>query len=166
QKQRLLKALEFSEEKNALLIVACSETKNIQKELLPVVLRYLGACFMPLKTMLVAECWPRNIELMIISAKYGFVRALDPLPYYDERLIEEMIEEKQTLIEQQVGTLDISCYETCLVNLPKGYEKVVKSLKILLKANKCQITTVLGRLNERNDAMLKWLTKADEKHAT
>lgn len=66
----------------SMLLLACSQTKNIANALLPAKERYTGSLFRVGITL--AE--ERNLDVLILSAKYGFITPETLIPYYDHRL--------------------------------------------------------------------------------
>lgn len=156
-RNEFLEALKPSSTKNSLLVVACSATKDSHEEPLAAILRYHGVSYIPLKALLLEKSWPLNVDLLIISAKYGLLRALQPIPHYDERLTEETLDERKRLIERQFAEMEVSSYQNCMLNLPSLYSKVSEPLEILLKSDDCHIMNIPARMSERNDAMMQWL---------
>ncbi len=155
--KELLEVLEPSRIRDSLLVVACSATKSSHEDMLAAILRYQGMAYIPLKMLLLEKSWPSNVDLWIVSAKYGLLQALQPIPHYDERLTEATLDERKKLIEKQLSEVKVSRYQNCMVNLPSLYSKVIEPLEILLKSNDCQITNISARMSERNDAMMQWL---------
>ncbi|MFW9914533.1 MAG: hypothetical protein ACFFGZ_02885 [Candidatus Thorarchaeota archaeon] len=142
---------------DSLLVVACSATKDNYEELLPAILRYQGMSYIPLKALLLERNWPPNVDLLIISAKYGLLPPLQSIPHYDDRLTEETLDQRKRLVEKQLSDMELPGYRHCIVNVPNLYNKVCEPLEILLKSNDCQITSISARMNERNDTMMQWL---------
>lgn len=165
QNERLLQnpanltILTNSTESSALLLIACSATKDGRENVLPAILRYQGISFVPLKALLLANHWPIDVDVMILSAKYGLLQPLDPIPFYDERLTAENATEKRELIRQQVSSLELARYTVCMLNLPKGYLDIVEPFESQLQKNNCEILKKRARASDRNDGMIKWLLR-------
>ncbi|MHA2272269.1 MAG: hypothetical protein ACXACI_10425 [Candidatus Hodarchaeales archaeon] len=155
--KELLEVLEPSRIRDSLLVVACSATKSSHEDMLAAILRYQGMAYIPLKMLLLEKSWPSNVDLWIVSAKYGLLQALQPIPHYDERLTEATLDERKRLIQKQLSNVEVSRYNHCMLNVPKLYNKICEPLEILLKSNDCQITNIPARMSERNDAMMQWL---------
>ncbi|MHA2232601.1 MAG: DUF6884 domain-containing protein [Candidatus Hodarchaeales archaeon] len=152
-----LTILTNSPESNALLLIACSATKDSQGNDLPAILRYQGFSYVPLKVLLLANRWPLNVDIMILSAKYGLLQPLDHIPLYDERLTAENSEEKRELIRQQINSLELTRYGACILNVPKSYTEFAEPLESQLQNNGCEILKKIARASDRNDAMINWL---------
>jgi hypothetical protein len=65
-----------------LLIVSCSETKCPDDKNMKAIDRYLGPVFQTLK----AQGVPENVDVAIMSAKHGLIRANTPLKNYNEKM--------------------------------------------------------------------------------
>ncbi len=61
-----------------LLIISCSKTKNHLNDV-PAIDLYDGQAYRVIK-----KRTPKDIEILIISAKYGLLRSTDVISYYDE----------------------------------------------------------------------------------
>ena len=61
-----------------LLIISCSKTKK-HLDNVPAIQLYDGQAYRVLK-----KGTPQNLEIVIISAKYGFLRSTDIISYYDQ----------------------------------------------------------------------------------
>ena len=76
-----------------LLIISCSKTKNSQlrnnEEItLPAITGYDGKIFLTLRKAF-REGLGLNVDVLIISAKYGLLRATDEISYYEERMTKQ-----------------------------------------------------------------------------
>lgn len=157
QNPACLTILANSPESSALLLIACSATKDSRDNDLPAILRYQGISYVPLKALLLANRWPTKVDIMILSAKYGLLQPLDHIPFYDERLTAENAAEKKKLLNSQVNSLELARYTTCMLNLPRGYTDVAGPLESQLQNNGCEILKKIARASDRNDAMINWL---------
>ena len=63
---------------SSLLIMSCSKTKK-HLDNVPAMQLYDGQAYRVLK-----KRTPQNLEIVIISAKYGFLRSTDIISYYDQ----------------------------------------------------------------------------------
>ena len=72
--------------KKYLLILGCSNRKNpIQTKVKPLDL-YDGVNYRVLKKFFRKCGKPKNLEILIISAKYGLLKMDDMIEYYDEKM--------------------------------------------------------------------------------
>src|SRR5919109_2524824 len=93
--------------KRRLLILSCTERKNDAPELLPAMFRYDGPAFYVLRKFLrEKEEVSKTLDVYIISAEYGFIRADFPITNYDRRMnlkrANELRQETLTKIRQVV----------------------------------------------------------------
>lgn len=143
----------------SLLIVSCSATKIYTSTKLPAILRYSGITYCFLKSILLNMKWSPYVDLLIVSAKYGLLKPLQPIPFYEQRLTLEIIEELRDEVNNQLKQLDPSLYSDCFVNLSKLYSKSVVELYSMLENENCHIIrTEKHELQKRNWLMLDWLT--------
>ena len=70
-----------------LLILSCSQRKNISQRLLPAVERYNGPLFFVLRRFL-RECphQAKQLDVYILSAAYGLIAGNFPTPLYDQKM--------------------------------------------------------------------------------
>lgn len=144
-----------------LLIISCSGTKSIQSDKsLLAIKRYLGNSFFLLKSILLSSKWPKNLELIIISAKYGLLSPLDYIPYYEQQITSDKVSELQNLIKSQITEKKIiqKKYIECFMNLSQYYFQSITDLHNLLKERGCKIYwEEKQRLDKRNDTMMTWI---------
>ena len=72
-----------------LLIVACSQRKRSDPYLLPAIERYDGGNFRVLRKAMREGYWPQNMDVLILSAKYGLINASTFIADYDQRMNRE-----------------------------------------------------------------------------
>lgn len=76
-----------------LLIIACTATKRPDVPLLPAYLRYLGTSFRILRRWI--DDHPdaaARLDVAILSAEFGLIPAIQPIPTYDRRITTERAE--------------------------------------------------------------------------
>ncbi len=69
-----------------LLIVACSQRKTGATRPLPAIERYDGVNYRVLRNLKRQGLWPENLDVVIISAKYGLLDANTSIEDYDLRM--------------------------------------------------------------------------------
>ncbi len=69
-----------------LLLVGCSACKDVRPEPLPARERYTGVFFRVIAKAQRAHYWPADLELVIVSARYGLLLAESPVPWYEQKL--------------------------------------------------------------------------------
>lgn len=144
-----------------LLIISCSGTKSIQSDKsLSAIKRYLGTTFFLLKSVLLNFKWPDNLELLIVSAKYGLLSPLDYIPYYEKLITSDKVSELQNLIKSQIAEKKIihKKYIECHINVSKYYFQAITDLHHLLKEKRCKVYWEEKQvLEKRNDRMMTWI---------
>ena len=73
--------------KNYLLIISCSQCKVDTAGLLPAIDRYDGPTYRTLRKAKREERIPKNLEVLIISAKYGLFLPTTGIPNYDLKMM-------------------------------------------------------------------------------
>lgn len=69
-----------------LLIMACSQRKFSNKELLPAIERYDGGSYRVIRKAKRETKKLNNIEVLVLSAKYGLIDALTTIANYEQRI--------------------------------------------------------------------------------
>lgn len=154
-----LKLDRSSKQPRKLLIISCSATKDPQSEPIPAILRYSGGIYLLLKSIILSNLWPQNIDLLIVSAKYGLLKPLEEIPYYEQLLTSERVIELRKVVEEQIAlkNIDLSCYSECFLNISKLYYQSIEGLTNSLK---CRIIRIDEKgNNKRNNAMITWLAQ-------
>src|SRR5262245_54266468 len=72
-----------------LLILACSAHKSPITRLLPAIDMYDGAGYRVLKRLQRLGQYPEDVDILIVSAKYGVILHDHPIPPYDLRMTPE-----------------------------------------------------------------------------
>lgn len=76
-----------------LLILACSQRKLSNKELIPAIERYDGGSFRVIKKAKREQKDLNNIEILILSAKYGLIESSIPIANYEQRINQQRAKE-------------------------------------------------------------------------
>src|SRR5579875_351231 len=69
-----------------LLLIACSQRKLSISGLLPALERYDGGHYRLLRKARREGYWTENLEVFILSAKYGLIRSSTPIENYERRM--------------------------------------------------------------------------------
>ncbi len=103
-------------------------------------LRYAGITYCILKAILLGQKWPLNVNLLIVSAKYGLLTPFQP--YYDQRITPEIMEKgkEKEKVNKQLNELNLSSYSECFINLSKMYSKSIAELYNKLETHNCHLT--------------------------
>ncbi len=146
-----------------LLIIACSQRKCSDPGLLPAIKRYDGVNFRVLRKAKREGYWPENLDVLILSAKYGLISIYTPIADYEQRMNPDRAHELKTQVTQ---TLEIharqNTYHEVYVDLGQDYQPAVEELRKLF--NSSTVMYAKGRIGERLAHLKHWLvTKCDGK---
>jgi len=72
--------------KRHLLINSCSDKKNTHPGLLPAIDRYTGAWYGVINKLKREGRFPDNLDILIISAKYGLIDSDKKIENYDRKM--------------------------------------------------------------------------------
>ena len=122
-----------------LLIISCSKTKNSQLRnnegiKLPAIKGYDGKIFLTLRKAF-REGLGHNVDVLIISAKYGLLRATDEISYYEERMTKQKAQElrEKILSKLKLIVTNGGNYRKIFVMLGKDYFEAINGLSNLIE---------------------------------
>jgi len=140
-----------------LLIVSCSQRKRKLKGKVKAWDLYDGVIFRMLKKIERENGLPKNLDILILSAKYGFIRPSDLIKYYDYRLKKKDIESKRksfvSSLRQKTKDNKIA---TVFVCLGKDYRKSIEGFEILF-SNKAKFSFANGGIGKKMSQVKNWL---------
>lgn len=105
-----------------LLVISCSDRKNNCTEPLPAIERYTGAWYEVINKLKRENKYPSNVDVVIISAEYGFVKSTDIIRDYDLRMTEKRARElRSDILRKFTNLFDSAFYDTIFINLGVEY---------------------------------------------
>lgn len=111
-----------------LLIQSCSASKKDKPG--PAIDVYDGYFYKIIGKALREDSVDENIDIKILSAKYGIIDSDYEISPYDQRMTEERAEElNPEIISQLKGELNSANYDKIVVNVGKDYKKALEGLK-------------------------------------
>lgn len=142
--------------KKALLIISCSDRKKAVK-----VSKawdcYDGPSFRVLKKIQREQGLPRDLDIRIISAKYGLISPDRPIEYYNMKITKTRAQE---LHEEIIGNLTNltarNNYYNVLINLGKNYLLAISGIEKLLPKNS-RLVYAQGGIGKKISIMRKWV---------
>jgi len=138
-------------------VISCSESKNRVEGLLPAIERYTGAWYQVINKIKGEKRFPKDLDIVIISAKYGFLRPSAPIEYYDLRMNERRAQEMNREILNKFRSLFKNIrYDSVFVNLGKNYLSAVKGIEDVIPEG-AKIVYARGRVGERKSQMKGWI---------
>ena len=112
----------MSTAKRKLLLIACSNRKVRTKGLLPALERYDGVTYRVIRKAMREGYFPPNVDIKILSAKFGLIGAETEIPYYDQRMDRARARELRSPVSRDLGQLiQSNKYSEIFVNMGKVY---------------------------------------------
>lgn len=142
--------------KKYLLVISCSNKKRRNSGLLPAIERYTGAWYGVINKLRRLDKLPQNLDIVIISAKYGFLGSSELIEYYDVRMTKDRAEElNPTILQKFKSFLSDKRYEAVFINLGKDYMPAIEGVEHIVPQD--SIYYARGRVGERKSQMRKWI---------
>lgn len=140
-----------------LLVMGCSQKKDASPSPMKALDRYEGVNFKVLKKFRKEKKMPDNLDIVIISAKYGFIEADDYIDDYDLRMDKKRAFELHgQVLNDLKELLSTKNYEEIFINLGKDYLPALEGIE---NAVTCPVTYAEGRIGEKMKAMKNWIIK-------
>ena len=117
--------------KRSLLIISCSGAKDKTPRLLPAVMRYKGPLYPTLHKAIRENRFPKSLDILIVSAKYGLLKSDDPIECYDQEIDEERARELRPSVQKKLGAfLDGKDYDQLFNGLWSDYQAVLEGFDL------------------------------------
>lgn len=143
-------------EPKRLLIIACSQRKRPDPGLLPAIERYDGGSYRVLRKIKREGRWPKNLDVLILSAKYGLIEASTPIADYEQRITRDRASQLKPQVIQALQTYSqYNTYFEVYVDLGQDYLSAVEGFEQFFSGS--SITRVKGRIGERLKSLKSWL---------
>lgn len=142
-----------------LLIVACSQRKVPTARLLPAIQRYDGVNFRVIAKAKREGYWPDNLDVLILSAKYGLIGPAALISDYDLPMTRKRAKELRWQVGVDLdGELGEIAYREVFVNLGKVY-LVALALSSELKALDGRVRYATGGIGQKMSEMKAWIKR-------
>lgn len=149
-----------------LLIIACSQRKRSDNGLLPAIERYDGVNFRVLHKAKREGYFPENLDILILSAKYGLIEASTPIENYDLKMTKQQAMGLQGQVSKDLDKyLSKMSYEEIFVNLGKTYLITIASSGKIPKLNE-KIVYATSGIGQKMAQMKEWLSYLQSKTIT
>lgn len=147
-------------DKKLILITTSYRLNKEIKEPIPAIERFDGVYFRILKKY-IREGKLRNVDILIVSEKYGLIWAKDKVPYYDihgkmgslslsKKSIEKIRQQNLQKLKQIVNR-----YSEIYVNVGREFLKLIRGFE---KFTTCKVTYATGRgLGPKALHMKEWI---------
>ena len=119
---------------NNLLIISCSQRKIESPGVLAAMDRYDGPTYRTLRKFCPDGIIPQNLDVVIISARYGLLRGKQPIENYDQRMTAKRADELRPFIRERLKRLiqdkrecpfSLGAYDQVFINLGKTYMRTL-----------------------------------------
>jgi hypothetical protein len=131
-----------------LLIISCSQRKRLDLGLLPAMERYDGVHFRLLRKARREGYWPENLDVLILSAKYGLIDISTPIAYYEKQMTRARANDLKTQVFQVLQAVTKQFpYSELYVDLGKDYQEAIEGLMQLF--NDSPGVYARGRIGQR-----------------
>lgn len=141
-----------------LLVISCSKIKRPSANLLPAVERYDGPAF---KVYRKRRPTDSQIQLVILSSKYGFIPGNLLIANYDEIMPRHVDEERMAHYHEQISNLlrgrDFDTAFFCLGDRYRNCLPHLKALPVTVR----EIVFASGRIGERLRQLKQWLISCE-----
>jgi len=145
-----------------LLILSCSQRKRKDPGFLPAIERYDGVNFRVLRKLKREDVWPDNLDVLIISAKYGLLKDSDGIEYYEQKMTRERaIELQDSASEKLCAILRDKEYREIFVNLGKSYLPVLGNGEAL---SDTKVIYASGGIGRKMAQMREWIVTRRKYH--
>ena len=142
-----------------LLIVSCSQRKRPCSGICPAIDLYDGSSFRVLRKAQREGYWPSELNLLILSAKYGLIEATTLVENYDQK----MTRERALALQAPVSTscdwhLSRDSYSQVFINLGRTYMiALAQSKAIPLLGGRVHYAN--GGIGQKASEMKAWLQR-------
>jgi hypothetical protein len=140
-----------------LLILACSQRKRSNSGLIPAIERYDGVNFRVIRKARREGYWPTNLEVLILSARFGLLKPNVAIADYDLRMTKYLATAMRSTVEfQLIEGIKAKSYTEIFVNLGRDYLLALGSWETALPP----WTTVIyarGGIGQKASQMRNWL---------
>ncbi len=140
-----------------LLLVSCSQRKNSDSSLLPAIERYDGVNFRVLRKARREGYFAENLDILILSAKYGLLDSDYPIENYNCKMTRERALALQSEVSVGLDShLNREDYREIFVNLAKTYLIAIEQSDGIRRAGQ-RVLYPTGGIGCKMSQMKKWL---------
>ncbi len=122
---------------------------------MPALERYDGVNYLVIKKLMREGKFPKNVDIKILSAKYGLIDAETPIPYYNRRMDRQRAVELQTQVKRELNKIAHRHYEETFVNMGKTYLIAMESYNDVLMPAAIKIAE--GGIGQKMKRMRDWI---------
>ena len=152
--------------KSRLLVLACSQRKKQNPELLPAIERYNGPAYQITRKYLNSvAAYPQQNNypsIFILSAQYGLITSDTAIPYYDRKMTISRAQELKSLTETRLRRItECNSFSEMLFCMGKTYQATLNdTLSNLQIYAQGKIAIAEGSIGKQGATLYDWLFKA------
>lgn len=140
-----------------LLILGCSARKRATPGQLPALERYDGPLYRVVRKALREGRAPHPLHILVISARYGLLRASDPVEFYDQRMTRRQAERlREEIRARLVEELGRASFSQAHISLGADYLAALGGVDVIARAVG-HVSVASGGLGERQAQLRDWL---------
>ena len=155
QVRNYLESQVYSNFRRRLLIIGCSNKKNKFDHLETALTVYDGPNYRSIKKMIRANNFPEDVQIIIISAKYGMIFPGELIGYYDQKMTAK--QSKSLRSEMKKKLKKYVCeknFNECFINLGKIYRDSIQDFTF---PNHLVPKYANGKIGQKGSEMIQWL---------
>lgn len=140
-----------------LLIIPCSKRKaGLPGAKIPAIDLYDGPFYRIIRKAFREHGKPDSLDIMLLSAKYGFIAHDEVITKYDQKMTTSRAKELCTPVRVRLNSiLKANLYQKILINLGKSYMLALDSSKDILSQHRAYYAS--GRIGERMHQLKNWI---------
>lgn len=148
-------------EEKFLLIIGCSKRKRRVSDCARAIEIYDGPFFRTIIKLKKEGKFPKNIDIFIISAKYGMLGENDLISFYDVRMTKSRAKEiRREIIKKLRDVIIKKCYKEVFINLGKDYLPAIQGFEKKIPTT-TKILFSKGKIGKRLHDMREWILSKD-----
>lgn len=146
-----------------LLLVSCSAQKNTVTGSVPAWHLYDGVAYRVMKRALRAAEWPEDLDVVILSSKYGLIEPDAPIDAYDEIMTPERAERMQHVVHGKlVRLIESRAYRELLVFAGQDYLRALRLSPVWLP-RRLSVEVAPGGIGKKLHRLRLWITADQER---
>ena len=142
--------------KRSLLIISCSSRKINTPGRMPAFERYDGPSYQIIRKAIRDECFRTDLDIRIISAKFGLLAWDAEIEYYDQLMSKEQAHKLRPSIQENLESfLDGRDYNKLFINMGATYLETLEGFE--WKKHFTEKIEAKGRIGEKSSQLKSWV---------
>lgn len=139
-----------------LLIISCSCRKMKTPGSMPAFERYDGQFYRIIRKAIREDCFPANLDILIISAKFGLIAWDAEIEDYNQFMSKEQAHKLRPSIQENLESfLDGRDYEKLFINMGSTYRETLEGFE--WKKHFSEKIEAKGRIGEKSSQLKSWV---------